>query len=70
MTLTFPFFDLSNILRNSRATQINPTAPQSSENETAYAEREFLRELMARNPEAIQSDLGMMALMTQYPHHF
>lgn len=73
MTLTFPIFNLSNLIRNFRATNIQPAAPAAqlnSEHDNALAERAFLRELMFNNPEAIQSDLGLMAMMTQYPRQF
>lgn len=51
--------------------------PASAKTETtldaedqAPEDRAFLRDMMARNPEAMQSDLGMMAMMSQYPRHF
>jgi hypothetical protein len=53
-----------------RAALANPATDAMPEHETAYAERAFLRELLARNPEAIQSDVGLMAMMSQYPRQF
>ncbi len=70
MTLTFPMFDLSNLKRSFGATITKPAAQVNSESDNAHPERTFLRELMFNNPEAIQSDLGLMAMMTQYPRQF
>ncbi len=70
MTLTFPIFNLSNLKRSFGATITKPAAEVISESDNAYAERTFLRELMFNSPEAIQSDLGLMAMMTQYPRQF
>jgi len=53
-----------------RGTTAKPATEVTPEHENAYAERVFLRELLARNPEAIQSDLGLMAMMAQYPRYF
>jgi hypothetical protein len=53
-----------------RGTIAKPATDDTPEHETAFAERAFLRELLARNPEGIQSDLGLMAMMTQYPRYF
>ena len=50
-----------------------PTTPETTAtlpHEDALAERAILREMMMQNPEAIQSDLGLMAMMTQYPQQF
>jgi hypothetical protein len=44
----------------------NPATDATPEHGIAYAERAFLRELLAHNPEAIQSDLGLMEMMSQY----
>lgn len=70
MTLTFPKFKLPKMKWMFRGTIAKPATDATPEHETAYAERAFLRELLARNPESIQSDLGLMAMMTQYPRHF
>lgn len=73
MTLTFPMFNLSNLKRTLFTTFAQPTAPTTqvnSEGDNALAERAFLYELMSRNPEGIQSDLGLMTMMTQYPRQF
>jgi len=73
MTLTFPVFEFSNVkqaLRAAVARQISPAADTISDGDNRLAEGAYLRELMCRHPEAIQSDLGLMAMMTQYPRHF
>ena len=38
--------------------------------EATEAERVFLRELICEQSEAVQSELGVMALMSQYPRKF
>lgn len=38
--------------------------------DASEAERAFLRDLVCEQPEAIQSELGVMALMSQYPRKF
>ena len=70
MTFTFPAFDLPNLKWMFRGAIANPAADATPEHEIASAERTFLRELLAHNPEAIQSDLGLMAMMSQYPRQF
>ena len=70
MTLTFPAFKLPNLKWMFRETIANPATDATPEHEIAYAERAFLRELLAHNPEAIQSDLGLMEMMSQYPRQF
>lgn len=70
MTLTFPAFKLPTLKSMFRGAIANPATVASPEHEIAYAERAFLRELLAHNPEAIQSDLGLMEMMSQYPRQF
>ena len=70
MTLTFPAFKLPTLKSMFRGAIANPATDATPEHEIAYAERAFLRELLAHNPEAIQSDLGLMAMMSQYPRQF
>jgi hypothetical protein len=73
MTLTFPSFNLSNLkwaLCTTIAQPAGPTAQANSERDNVHPDRAFLRELMFNNPEAVQSDLGLMAMMTQYPRDF
>ncbi|WP_162798267.1 hypothetical protein [Sulfitobacter sp. SK011] len=70
MTLTFPAFKLPTLKSMFRAALANPATEATPEHETAYAERAFLREVLAHNPEAIQSDVGLMAMMSQYPRQF
>ena len=70
MTLTFPAFKLPNLNWMFRGAIANPATDATPEHEIAYQERAFLRELLTRNPDGIQSDLGLMAMMTQYPQHF
>ena len=67
MTLTFPDFKLPILKWISKEAIANPATDATPEHEVAYAERAFLRELLAHNPEAIQSDLGLMEMMSQYP---
>ncbi|SFS20945.1 hypothetical protein [Yoonia litorea] len=70
MTLTFPAFKLPTLKSMFGGAVANPATDATPEHEIAYAERAFLRELLAQNPEAIQSDLGLMAMMSQYPQQF
>ena len=70
MTLTLPIFKYSALRWLFRGTTVKPATEVTPEHEDAYAERVFLRELLARNPEAIQSDIGFMAMMAQYPRYF
>ena len=70
MTLTLLMFKLPSLKWLFRGTTAKPATEVTPEHENAYAERVFLRELLARNPEAIQSDLGLMAMMGQYPRYF
>jgi len=70
MTLTFPAFKFPTLKSMFRGAIANPATDTTPEHEIAYAERTFLRELLAQNPEAIQSDLGLMEIMSQYPRHF
>lgn len=70
MTLTLPMYKHPAMKWLFRGTTAKPPTEVTPEHENAYAEREFLRELLARNPEAIQSDFGLMAMMAQYPRYF
>lgn len=70
MTFTFPVFKFPTMKWTLRVTIAKPATDVTPEHEIAYHERAFLRELLTRNPEGIQSDLGLMAMMTQYPQHF
>ena len=70
MTLTLPMFKLPAPKWLFRDRTAKPATEVTPEHEKVYAERVFLRELLARNPEAIQSDLGLMAMMAQYPGYF
>jgi len=70
MTFTFPAFKLPTLSSMLPEAITNPATCATPEHEIAYAERAFLRELLARNPEAFQSDLGLMAMMSQYPREF
>ena len=70
MTITLPMFELRALNRLFRWTTAKPATEVTPEHENAYAERAFLRELLARNPEAVQSDIGLMAMMSQYPRYF
>ena len=70
MTLTFPAFKLPTLSSMVRGVIANPATEATPEHVIAYAERAFLRELLAHHPEAIQSDVGLMAMMSQYPGQF
>jgi len=73
MTLTFPMFNLSNLKRALCATIAQPAAPTAqvnSEDDNVLGESAFLRELMSNNPEAVQGEFGLMAMMTLYPRDF
>ena len=70
MTFIFPAFKLPTLSSMLPGAIANPATWATPEHEIAYAERAFLRELLARNPEAFQSDLGLMAMMSQYPREF
>ncbi|UZD92045.1 hypothetical protein [Cognatishimia activa] len=73
MTFTLPFFgilDWKSILRPSNKGNQSPVQENASEDESSEAERAFLREIMRENPEALQSEIGVMALMSQYPRNF
>jgi len=73
MTLSFPMFSLFNLiqsLRKSANSQTSPGPEQIHENDVVRADRAFLHELMCHNPEGIQSELGLMAMMTQFPMKF
>ena len=66
-------FDYSVLNWGFRATPAKPAAPISQVNsggDNTHEERVFLRELMLNNPEAIQSEVGLMAMMTQFPQQF
>lgn len=73
MTLTFPLFAISTPGQIARALFPRSTAPKTQAN-TDYdpdrKDREFFLEMMARNPDTLQSDLGCMAMMSQYRQHF
>ena len=70
MTLIFPGFKLATMKWMFRSAIDKPAIDAMPEHEIAHAERAFLRELLAHNPDAIQSELGLMAMMSQYPQHF
>lgn len=73
MTLTFPMFVFSSLRQSARALFAQPAAPKTqvnSENDSTRKDREFFLEMMTQNPEAVQSELGCMAMMSQYPRYF
>ena len=77
MTLTFSDFGLSNLmalLRGSDAPQPSvrsrPETLSESATDEVEADRAFARDMMTRNPEAFQSEHGMMMLMSLYSKHF
>lgn len=73
MTLTLSMFAFSDLGQSVRALFAQPVTPKTyanSEDESTRKDRAFFLEMMARNPEAVQSELGCMAMMTQYPRYF
>lgn len=73
MTATFPMFSIFKLKQTLGAAfaQLDaPTTQVNSEGDNTHPERAFLRELMFHNPGAIQSDLGLMEMMSQYHRQF
>ena len=77
MTLSFSNFSFSGILSpffgpampqpSSRA---EPEPVSQDEADQFHADRAFARDMMAQNPEAFQSEHGMMLFMAHYPKYF
>lgn len=75
MTLTFPEFGLSNLVALLRGTDRPQRSPWPKplpmpETDQSLTDRALKWELLAGNPEALQSDCGMMMLMALHPEHF
>ena len=73
MTLTFQMFNLSNLKRAlcaAFAQPVAPTAHLNSEDDNVREERVFLHQLMFNYPEAVQSEYGIMEMMTMYRRDF
>ena len=77
MTLTFSNFGFSSLTallrpqpRTHALPRLEPQLLSAPEADEAHADRAFVRELLAHNPEAVQSEQGMMMLMALYPKHF
>lgn len=73
MTLAIPLFAFSNLKQTARTLFAQLAAAKTlanSADDTTREDRDFFLEMMARNPKAVQIDLGCMAIMTLYPRHF
>lgn len=70
MTLTLPIFNFFNLKRRFCPAIAKPAAAVIPKAESATTDRAFLRDLMVNTPEGIQSEFGVMAMMTQYLRHF
>ena len=71
MTLTFSKFSLSNLMPQWRELPASPAPdpnPRTDADE-ARQDRAFALEMMDHNPEAVQSELGLMMLMARWPMH-
>lgn len=73
MTLTQSWFTLFIPKRASKdlyeVSTSDYTPPQESL-DASNEERAFLRDLICEHSAAVHSELGVMALMSQYPHKF
>ena len=70
MSRTLSILKIPNLTWTFPRRAAQPAPKNSSVDEIPYAERERLRELIARNPEVVQSEFGVMAMMAQYPRIF
>jgi len=73
MTLTFTLFSVFDLIRPQRQpadAQTSPKLEQLPKIDDAGADRAFLHELMCHSPEGIQSEFGLMAMMSQFPMKF
>jgi len=72
MTLTIPISSLSRLIGyfGQPVVARDQSSGQMSQFEDARAERELLHEMICRNPEAIQTDLGLMAFMSHFPRQY
>ena len=73
MTLTFPSFSLSTLFAQWRQPTRAQPSPRSerpfTDAEDARADRAFAIEMLARNPDAIVSELGLMMLAARWQMH-
>ena len=73
MTFSFSFFgfsDWKSVLAWPKGEDRSSDQKTVLDHKNNQLEREFLRDVLRDNPEALQSELGVMALMSQYPRHF
>ncbi|SHG27042.1 hypothetical protein SAMN04488044_0312 [Cognatishimia maritima] len=73
MTLTQSWFTLFIPKRTSKdlnEISASDCTPREESLEASNEERAFLRDLICEHSEAVQSELGVMALMSQYPSRF
>ena len=76
MTLTFPHFSLSSLIAQWRrtdfvrpASQILPVPQFLPGADQDHADRCFAIDMLLRNPDAIDSELGLMLLMSRWQMH-
>ena len=72
MTLTFPSFSLSTLIaawRKPALAQPSPRPEPMTDADEARADRASAMDMLAQHPEAIDTELGLMMLMTRWPVH-
>lgn len=70
MTLTFSSFSFLTLFTSWHKPFAPVAAPRhSSDAEDARADRALAMDTLARNPDAIDSELGLLILMTRFPIH-
>ena len=73
MTLTQSWFTLfipKRASKNLYEVSASDHTPREESLGDSNEERAFLRDLICEHSEAVQSELGVMALMSQYPSKF
>ena len=73
MTLTQSWFTLFIPKRASKdlyEVRASDYTPREESLDASNEERAFLRDLICEHSEAVQSEFGVMALMSQYPRKF
>ena len=67
ITAPRPFFSfrILSLFDRHRSGRRNPDSPEDNR-----ARRDFIHEMMARNPDAFSSDLDVQAMMGSYPGHY
>ena len=72
MTLTFASFSFSALIASWRKSAVAQPLPRHellTDTDEARADRAFAMDMLAQHPEAIDSELGLMMLMTRWPTH-